>query len=242
MIAAETKQLSKSFGKTKALDDVSVKLARGSVVGLIGLNGSGKTTLLHHFTGLQIPSSGECFTFGVPAHKLNADQLGKIGCVFQNQRLLEWMSVDTHLQYISRFYAHWDTELAERLLRDFDLDPKAHVGSLSPGNLQKLAVICATCHRPEFLILDEPASAMDPIARKSFLVLLFELLEQEEQTVVISSHTLTEIERIVDHIICLDRGKLREDLPFDSLQEQFSEWRLSGNTPLELTKEPCVLN
>ncbi len=232
MTTCETLKLTKKFGSNIALDEVSVSFKEGSVVGLIGLNGSGKTTLLRHLTGMILPTSGQCLTFGKQAHQLESPDLERIGFVHQEQRLLEWFTVSQQLDYLSRFFKRWDADLQKRLLRDFDLNPKARIGALSPGNLQKLSVIAGACHRPDFLIMDEPASSMDPIARKAFLALLFELLESENQTVVISSHVLTDIEKVVDHVACLHQGRLIEDMPLDELRESFSEWNLIGATTL----------
>lgn len=228
--------LCKHFGTNTALNDVTVQFNPGSVIGLIGLNGSGKTTLLRHIMGLLCPDSGECRTFGKIASQLDNDDLARIGCVHQDQRLLEWMTIEQHLKYISRFYPHWDLGLQSRLLREFELEAKARVGSLSPGNIQKLSVICACCHRPELLIMDEPASSMDPISRKAFFAFLFDLLEREDQTVVISSHILTDIEKVVDQVVCLHQGSLILDQPLDSLRESYAEWTFpsrAASAPLD---------
>ncbi len=172
----EARQLTKRFGSTTALDNLSLEIPRGSLVGLIGRNGSGKTTLLHHVTGLQLPTSGECRTFGIASGKLEDDHMARIGFVAQDIRLLAWMRVKDHLAYVGSFYERWDHGLADRLREELELDPEQKVGDLSKGDLQKLAVILAVGHRPKLLLLDEPVSNFDPVVRARMLRFLTELL------------------------------------------------------------------
>ncbi len=226
--AFEVKNLTKSFGDVTALDNVSVSVPKPSVVGLIGRNGSGKTTLLRHVFGLYLPTSGQCTTLGCPSDKLGSDELSRIGVVHQEKRFLEWMKVEQQLRYVSTFYKHWDRDLEQRLLDELELDPSARVGTLSPGNAQKLGIILAVCHRPDLLILDEPVSGLDPITREQFLRFLLELLQQGAKTIVISSHVLHDIEKVINRVICLDRGRIRADASLDDLQERFAEWRVTA--------------
>ncbi|MCE2440573.1 MAG: ABC transporter ATP-binding protein [Candidatus Latescibacteria bacterium] len=225
--AFEVKNLTKTFGDVTALDSVSVSVPGPAVVGLIGRNGSGKTTLLRHVIGLYLPTSGECTTLGCPSDKLGPGELSRIGVVHQENRFLEWMKVEQQLRYVSTFYKHWDRDLEERLLDELELDPSARVGTLSPGNAQKLGIILAVCHRPDLLILDEPISGLDPITREQFLRFLLELLQQDANTIVISSHVLHDVEKVINRVICLDRGRTKADASLDDLQERFAEWRVT---------------
>jgi len=228
MKTAEIIRLTKEFGKKKALNNISVQFDESSVIGLIGLNGSGKTTLLRHLTGVILPTSGQVLTYGKSTELLGSSEFNRIGVVHQENRFLEWMTVEQQIRYISGYYEKWDPSLEYKLVQDFKIDLKARVGTLSPGNVQKLAVLLAVCHQPEFLLLDEPASAMDPISRKKFLEMLFNLLENQFKTVIISSHVLTDIEKIVNHIICLDEGSIVADCPLDELYERFEEWVITS--------------
>jgi len=229
----ETYDLSKAFGSVTALDQVTTALSAGSVVGLVGRNGSGKTTLLHHMTGLALPTAGRCLTFGVQAADLGAAELSRLGVVHQEATLLTWMTVRQHLRYVASFYTRWDRGREERLLRTLDLDREAIIATLSPGNLQKLAVILAIGHHPDLLLLDEPASGLDPIAREALLELLLDLAREDGTTIVVSSHQLHDIERIVDWVVCLEKGQLKANAPLDELKEQFGEWIVtSAGRPL----------
>src|SRR6185436_11054620 len=120
----------------------------------------------------------------------------------------------------------------QSLLTDLDLDPRAKVGHLSGGDAQKLGIITAVCHHPRLLLLDEPLSSLDPIARETLLNFILRLLDEDEVTIVVSSHALMDIERLVDWVICLDNGKLRANSALDTLQERFATWEVtSSNGP-----------
>ena len=239
----ETDGLTKTFSGARALDGVDLSLPRHSIVGLIGRNGSGKTTLVRHIVGLYLPTAGTCSTLGTPSHRLGPSELSRIGVVHQENRLLEWMRVGQHLHFVGSFYKRWDRDLERRLLDEFELDAGQRVGKLSGGDLQKLAIILAVCHRPQLLLLDEPLAGLDPIVREQVLNYLVETLDEETHTIVVSSHILRDIERIVDRVVCLDRGRLRTHEPLDQLQESYAEWEVrpsQGALP-ERFAEPYVL-
>lgn len=220
----EARGLTRKFGDKTALDAVDVAIPAGSVVGLIGRNGSGKTTLIDHVLGLRLPTSGSCRTFGVETPELGARELGRIGAVHQENRLLAWMSVEQHLRYVAAIHAQWDEGRERRLVEELELRRDERIHKLSPGNAQKLAVVLAICSRPELLLLDEPVSAMDPIARERLLKFLLELVRSDRTTVVVSSHVLRDVERVVDRVLCLERGRVRADVELDDLLETYGEW------------------
>src|SRR5688572_305954 len=217
----ELKSVAKTYGPSIALDGVQLAGQRGRVIGLIGRNGSGKTTLIRMLAGLVLPTRGTCHVLGVDNAVLGAGELSRLGVVHQEGRLAGWMRVGQHLEYVASFYSSWDRELERRLLQDLELDPREQVGKLSPGNRQKLALILALGHRPELLLLDEPASALDPLAREVLLAAVLELLQDQARTVVISSHVLRDVERVIDWVVCLDRGRVIVDDALDHLQERF---------------------
>ena len=222
----EFRSVTKRFGDTVALNGLCFALAPGQIVGLVGRNGSGKTTLLRHAVGLQLATRGEVRTFGVSTAQLGAGEFGRIGMVHQETRLLVWMRVAEMLRYAASYNPRWDTAREERLVEVLELDPGARIGKLSPGNLQKVAIVLAVCHRPELLLLDEPVSALDPLAREQFLDFLLELLREDGSTIVVSSHVLRDVERVVDTLVCLDRGRVIADAAMDELRERYAEWRL----------------
>jgi ABC-2 type transport system ATP-binding protein len=221
-------QVTKNYdAATTALDDVSLRVEPGHIIGLLGRNGSGKTTLIHHLAGLVLPTAGTCTTLGSDASELAPEQLERIGVVHQEHSYLEWMTVAQHLKYVASFYRSWDSKRQQLLLDQLELDPKRKVATLSPGDVQKLGIILAVCHHPELLLLDEPASALDPIARVRLLQFLLELIHEDQSTIVISSHILHDVEQVIDWVICLDRGRVCVDAGLDSLQERYARWQVT---------------
>ena len=243
MPAFELAGVTRVFGREVALRDVTLSVAPGQIVGLIGRNGGGKTTLLRHVVGLQLPTDGRVTTLGVDAAHLYARELGRIGMVHQETRLLDRMRVGTLLSYVASFHPKWDAAREARLVRELELDLRARIATLSPGNAQKVAIVAAVCPRPELLLLDEPVSALDPIARERLLASLVGLLQEDFSTIVISSHVLRDVERVVDWIVCLDDGRVVADVAMDDLRQRYAEWRLTsrnGALPARFT-EPFVL-
>jgi ABC-2 type transport system ATP-binding protein len=231
----QTKSLTKRFGGVVALDAIDISIAKSQIVGLIGTNGSGKSTLLKHITGQWLPTSGECFTFGKPARDLDEADLTRIGVVRQHEEFSTWMNVEELCAYVGSFYPSWDSMLQQRLMDSLELHPYSAASSLSPGNRQRLALLLATCHHPELLLLDEPLSDLDTLARDQVINELLAIYRDDGPTIVISSHLLHDIERMIDHVICLDRGKVLVDASLDSLKEKDVPHG-SGEVPFNLER------
>jgi ABC-2 type transport system ATP-binding protein len=222
------RSLSKRFGRIQALDKVDLTVSRGRIIGLLGANGAGKSTLLRHMIGLYLGDAGHCTTFGCDAAKLGPGELSRIGYVHQEGELLGWMTVGQLIRYVSAYYSNWNRELEEEYIEDFDIDVKDRVGSLSPGQRQKLSILLAIGFEPELLILDEPASTLDPIARSRFLDLLLEIIQDENRTIIISSHILSDVEKVIDHTVIMSEGKIVRDCSFDDLREEYVKVTLTS--------------
>lgn len=220
----EAQELTKRFNGNTVLDSVDLRIEGPAIVGLLGRNGCGKTTLIRHITGQYLPTGGAATTLGTPGAELGHDELANVGYVSQDVRLLNWMTVEQHLEYVASFYPSWDTGRQSRLLEILELEPHDMVGNLSPGNLQKLAIILAVCHHPALLILDEPVSDLDPISRAQLLQFLLELLREDGTTILVSSHVLRDVEKVVDWVICLDGGRITTDAALDELKESLQTW------------------
>jgi ABC-2 type transport system ATP-binding protein len=230
---ASVEGLIKTFDLTRAIDGVDLKLEPGHIVGLVGPNSAGKSTLLRHLVGIYLPTQGSVRVFGVDAGKLSDRELSRIGYLHQEGQLLDWLSTEALIRYVESHYTTWNRDLEETLVRQFELDRHARVGVLSPGQRQKLGILLTVCFEPELLLLDEPASALDPIARKHFLDLLLGIIQDQNRTIVISSHILSDIEKVVDHVLVMDRGKLLRDCTFDDLLEEFVKLEVRAlNGPL----------
>ncbi|MCK4293252.1 MAG: ABC transporter ATP-binding protein [Planctomycetes bacterium] len=229
--------VSKRFGKTQALASVDLSIFKGSIIGLAGANGAGKSTLLRHIIGLYLADEGRCTTFGCNAAKLGPEELGRIGYVHQEGELIDWMKAGQLIRYVSAYYPNWNKELEAKYVADYEISTEARVGSLSPGQRQKLAILLAIGFEPELLILDEPAAALDPVMRANFLDLLLQFIQDENRTIIISSHILSDIEKVIDHLVIMKTGRILLDLGFDELRERYSRVRLSalsGELPGEL--------
>ena len=217
----EVNALVKSFNDQKVLNNLSFKIEPGHIVGLVGPNSSGKSTLLRHFIGMYLPTQGRCLTFGAEAAGLTPDQLSDIGYVHQETELMSWMSCREIINYVAAHYETWNKDLEKHLVDLFNLNLKQKIGLMSPGQRQKLSILLAASFEPKLLILDEPASALDPVSRKQFLELLLDMLQDPGKTVIISSHILNDIEKVIDHILVLDEGRLLKNGNFDDLQEDY---------------------
>ena len=213
--------VSKHYGATRALADVSLDIMPGTIVGVLGPNGSGKTTLMGHLPGLLLPTAGTVETFGQPAAKLDDASLSRIGYVSQEPRLMEWLTVGETMDFVRAGQPRWDDTLARRLLKDFALDPDKRVAALSPGLRQRLAILVAVAPQPDLLLLDEPAASLDPVARHDFLQLLMELIQQEGRTILISSHVLSDVEKVVDTVLVINGGRVHCHQPLDELRETY---------------------
>jgi len=237
------KNLTKFFGSIRAINHLSLDIYPGRIIGLMGANGGGKSTLIRHWIGLYLPGGGSCTTFGIEAAKLGPKELARIGYVHQEGKLIDWMSVAKLIRYVAAYYPNWSSEIESRYIEEFELDVKARVGKLSPGQRQKLAVLLAIGFQPELLILDEPAAAMDPLARRKFLELLMEIIQVSGRTIVISSHILTDIEKVIDHALIMDTGEMLCDSSMDNLREQYTKLRLTslnGSIPEKLPFENII--
>lgn len=229
-----TSNLTKSYDDHIALRSLSLEIPAGRVAGLLGRNGAGKTTFLNVACGLLLPSEGTCTTLEKIAGELDAPELSRIGVVFQEAGFLEWMSVAQQLAFHASFFSTWDKNRESHLLTELELDPSRTINQLSTGDRQKLGIILAVCHHPALLLLDEPVSALDPIVRARLLTFLVNLVREENCTVVISSHILGDVEKIVDWVVCLEKGELTTNAPLDALQESYAEWIVTspaGNLP-----------
>ena len=199
--------------KDRVLDGVDLELAPGTITGLLGRNGSGKTTLMRVALGLMRARTGTARLFGEDSWDSPAEVRKRLGYVPQQFASFGWMKVDPCLAMIGSHYEDWDHRLVADLKRDWRLDNR-RIAKLSPGDQQKVAILLAVGHKPDLLLLDEPAASLDPAARRDFLRAIVELNADRGQTVLLSSHITSDIERIASHIAILHGGRIvcHEDL------------------------------
>lgn len=221
----------KAFGGREVLRGVTLSVPRGSVTGMLGKNGSGKTTLIKCALGLLKLDGGHARLLGEDAWNLSAEAKARIGYVPQVINLYGWMKVGQVVDYTGAFYERWDRELAKELLGKWELRETDRVGPLSVGQMQKLAIVLALGHRPDLLILDEPAASLDPGARREFLATLLELTASEH-TILFSTHIVSDLERVADRIAILKDGRCVYDGELDVLKDQVKQLHIQSQAPL----------
>jgi ABC-2 type transport system ATP-binding protein len=223
--AIEANGLGKRYGRRWALADCTVTIPAGRVVGLVGPNGAGKTTLLQLAAGVLDPTAGEIRVLGEPPARTPA-QLARVSFLAQDAPVYSGLSVAGHLRMGAWLNERWDTEFAARRISDLGLNRRQRAGSLSGGERAQLALTLAIAKRPELLLLDEPVASLDPVARREFLRHLMETVAEHQVSVVLSSHLITDIERVCDYLIVVTASRIRLAGETEALLA--SHHRLSG--------------
>ena len=216
MTALATDDVGKRYGRRWALRNCTLEVPEGRVVGLVGANGAGKTTLLHLAVGLLEPSEGAITVLG-GRPGAGADQLARVGFLAQDAPVYPSLTVGEHLRLGRQLNPRWDRDLTDGRIARLGLDLGQRAGKLSGGQRSQLALTLAMGKRPELLVLDEPVSSLDPLARREFLGDLMELVAEHGPTVVLSSHLLSDVERVCDHLVVLAQGQVRLEGPVDEL-------------------------
>ncbi|MGH3253924.1 MAG: ABC transporter ATP-binding protein [Streptosporangiaceae bacterium] len=212
----ETEGLGKQYRGRWALAGCTLSIPAGHVVGLVGPNGAGKTTLLNLAAGMLTPTTGTIEVLGNrPA--AGPAQLARVGYLAQDAPLYAGLPVVDHLRLGAHLNPAWDAKLAQARVERLDLDPKQKAGTLSGGQRAQLALTLAVAKRPELLILDEPVASLDPLARREFLQDLMETVAEQEVSVVLSSHLISDLERACDYVIVLVDSRVRVAGPVEEL-------------------------
>ena len=200
--------LTKRYGRRTALSDCTLSIPPGHVVGLVGPNGAGKTTLLQIAVGMLPPTSGTIEVLGgQPAS--GPAQLARVGYVAQDTPIYAGLSVADHLRFGAYTNPGWDLQLAADRIAKLDLDPSQKAGKLSGGQRAQLALTLAIAKRPDLLILDEPVASLDPLARREFLQSLMAYMAEHSASVILSSHLVSDLERVCDYLIVLVASRVR---------------------------------
>jgi ABC-2 type transport system ATP-binding protein len=208
-----------AFGAQRVLDGVSLKVPQGAVLGLVGRNGAGKSTLIRILLGLLRPGGGEAQVFGCPAAELDDACKQRLAYVPQQPEAFQWMKVGAMLDFVGSFYPRWDAGYAEAMLRRWSIRRDSLLSKLSPGERQGVALVRALATQPELLILDEPAAALDPVARRELLREIARRAGDSGCTVLFSTHIVSDLERVASQVALLHRGRLLLDAPVDDFKE-----------------------
>ncbi|MEV7405499.1 ABC transporter ATP-binding protein [Streptomyces sp. NPDC091267] len=217
--------LGKRYRQRWALADCDLDVPAGKVVGLVGLNGAGKSTTLNLAAGMLAPTTGTIEVCGGRPGQ-NPAQLAKVGFVAQDTPTYAALSVADHLALGARLNPGWDDALARDRIHRIGLDPARPAGRLSGGQRAQLALTLGIAKRPELLVLDEPVAALDPLARREFMEDLTVAAQEHAMSVVLSSHLVSDIERVCDHLIVLVASRVQVAGDIDALLA--SHHRLTG--------------
>jgi len=213
--------VSRRFGRTQALSDVSLEVPAGVVFGLVGRNGAGKTTLIRHVMGLLRAAEGSVSVFGLDPVSYPTQVLAQIGYLSEGNELPEWMSVRELMRFTRAYYPTWDESYADSLRDTFEIDAEQTIQKLSKGQRARVGLLLAIAHRPRLLVLDEPSSGLDPLVRRDILRAIIKTIADEGRTVIFSSHLLDEVERVADRVAIIEGGRLIRNDELDALKSNF---------------------
>ncbi len=220
-LAIETDGLSKSYGEVRAVESVSLRVRRGEIYGFLGLNGAGKTTTIRALLGMIRPSAGAVKVLGRAVGPNGRGPWSKVGHLVESPAAYPELTVRENLEIARRLHFITDKNATPRAMERLGVasyaDRKA--GQLSTGNLQRLGLARALLHEPELLILDEPAKGLDPAGVVEIRELLASLASEKGVTVFMSSHILTEVDRLATRIGIIHQGRLIEELDAKKLEE-----------------------
>jgi len=228
----QTQNLSRSYGRTAALQGLDLTVPQNAIYALVGPNGAGKTTIIKLLMNILHPTAGSAQVLGHPAANVAGEVFTHIGYVSENQELPEWMTVSYFFNYLRPFYPTWDPALEQHLLRQFDLPLDRKIKHLSRGMKMKVALAGVLAYRPALIVLDEPFSGLDPLVRDELIEGLLE--RAPESTILLSSHDLAEIESFATHVGYLDRGRLLFSEEMTTLTDRFREVEITLPEPQPL--------
>ena len=203
----DIKNLKKKYDDKFELGKIDISIPKGVIVGLIGENGAGKTTLIKSMLNIIKIDSGEIKIFGKDYKKEEKEIKEDIGVVLDNMFFPELLNAKDINNAMKDVYKNWDSELYFSYLKEFDLPENKPLKSMSKGMRKKLEIVAAISHKPKLLILDEPTSGLDPVVRSEVLEIFQKFIEDEEHSILLSTHITSDLEHIADEIIFIDKGK-----------------------------------
>ncbi len=216
MLAIETSELTKYYGQSRGIIDVSLEVKEGEIFGFIGPNGAGKTTAIRTLLGLIRPTSGTAQMLGEPVPVAGGELYRSVGYVPSEVNYYPEMMGRSLLDYAASFHDEYDRKWTDNLIERLQFDPGRRIRAYSHGNRKKLGIIQALMHHPRLVILDEPSSGLDPLIRSQLFEILKEL-NDEGVTVFFSTHVLEEVDRICHRVGMVREGRLIEVTPIDEL-------------------------
>ena len=226
----ELKNVTKTFGTFKALDDLTMTVPRGTVYGLVGPNGAGKSTAIRHITGIYRPDFGSVTLEGLPIYE-NPDIKQTIGYIPDDVFFFPAATMEEMRRFYKGMYPKFDDDLFERLYEAFDLPRKGQIRRFSKGMQKQAAFHLTLACRPDILVLDEPVDGLDPVMRRQVMSLILSDVAEHGTTVLISSHNLRELEDVCDHVGIMDHGRMLLERSLADMQGSTVKVQLVGQIP-----------
>ncbi len=236
--------MSKSFGAVRAVQGLGFSVQHGSITALVGPNGAGKTTTLKLLLDLIRPDSGSLMVLGLDSGRGSLAIREQVGYLPESRAFSPALTVGATLRLFSGLAASWDLQLQRQLLSDFDLPSRRRVGELSRGMVSQLALLVALAPRPRLLLLDEPASGLDPLLRRQFMQSLLGQVADHGQTVLMSSHNLPEVERVADTVLMMESGTVVLQGEMERIKSTEKRVRVvfQGELPAAVARHPAVVS
>ena len=223
------------------LQNIAMRLQRGTIMGLIGPNGAGKSTTIRILMGLVHQDRGEVSVLG---HRMPADQIAAkwdIGFASEDMRLYEGMTLGWHIDFMKSIYSKWDDAYSQLLLKRFGLRAEQKIKGISHGQRVKAALLLVFARRPKLLVLDEPTTGLDPVARHEILRELTAVMAEEGRSVLFSSHNTQDVEQISDQITFIDRGRIIDSMDKETYLDRWRRLRLEVPDGVALPTLPGVI-
>lgn len=217
----EISNLTKNYGDFK-LDNVSFSLPTGYIMGLIGPNGAGKTTIIKTVMNLLMKQSGEIRIFGKDHKEHEVEVKKRIGFVYDVPTYYEHLNLNRLKGVVAPFYERWDDEVFADLVNRFELPLNKSIKKFSKGMSMKASIALALSHHADFVIMDEPTSGLDPVVRREMLEFLRTLMQDENKSILFSSHVTTDIEQVADYITYVNKGKVVFSKTKDEVSEEYA--------------------
>ena len=238
----QTRGLTKYFGNKSAVYELNLDVPRGCVFAFLGRNGSGKTTTIRMLMGLVSPTRGTGTILGCDIQKLTPEIRARIGYLTEEHQLYGWMNVKECGEFQSKFFPKWNDKIFRGIVSHFGFKSTSKVKDLSRGERSGLCLALTLAPEPELLMLDDPGLGLDPVARRALVESMIFLTRKSDCTIFFSSHHLSDVERVADHIAVFDRSILRASCPLATFQESVHQVRLSfSGPPPPLPKIPGLL-
>jgi len=235
-----TQGLTKVYPDVRAVDGLDLKVPRGAVYGFLGRNGAGKTTTIRTLLGLARASGGTAQVLGLDIRKDTVEILRRTGFVPETKQLFDSLTTDQLIRFNRGYFPKWSAALAERYINLFEIPRKRPFGKLSLGNRTKVCHLLALCQGADLLILDEPTSGLDPVMVDLLMRVLIEDYVSEGRTVFVSSHHLSEVERIADWIGIIEGGKLLLETRLEDIRQNFRMVTASGEVASDVVAPNLV--